>query len=413
MRSDRGSPPSRCRRARARRRRVRQQQRQQHRARPAARARRRRRHRQRRRLDVRRARSTSSGARAQGPGPDGQLPGRRLRRRHRRSSPPGTVDFARQRPAAEARGRVAAAKKGDAGPDPDRSSARSPSPTTSAASKKGLKLDGATIADIFLGKIKKWNDPAIAKLEPGRQPARARRSRSSTAPTSRARRRASPSFLADYSPEWKSKVGADKTVKWPTGTGAKGNDGVAAAVKQTDGAIGYVEQAYALQNNFTYRRGEEQVRQVRRADARRRRRRPARASRSRRTCGFSDRSTRPSAGGLPDRLADVHRSSTRTCARPGMQGDDGQGASRRSSTTASATGRTIARASCRTRRCPPRCKHEGEGGRSTALQCNGSADRRASAWKPGAHHHVAAGGRSDPGAVAARAAARPGAAVGR
>jgi phosphate transport system substrate-binding protein len=59
-------------------------------------------------------------------------------------------------------------------------------------------------------------------------------------------------FLADYSPEWKSGPGVDKTVKWPTGTGAKGNDGVAACVKQNDGSIGYVEQAYALQNNFTY-----------------------------------------------------------------------------------------------------------------------------------------------------------------
>ena len=58
-------------------------------------------------------------------------------------------------------------------------------------------------------------------------------------------------FLQGYNSEWKSKVGSDKTVKWPTGTGAKGNEGVAAAVKQTDGAIGYVEQAYALQNNFT------------------------------------------------------------------------------------------------------------------------------------------------------------------
>ena len=58
-------------------------------------------------------------------------------------------------------------------------------------------------------------------------------------------------FLADYSPEWKSGPGVDKTVKWPTGTGAKGNDGVAGCVKQTDGAVGYVEQAYALQNNFT------------------------------------------------------------------------------------------------------------------------------------------------------------------
>src|SRR5205814_6325674 len=58
-------------------------------------------------------------------------------------------------------------------------------------------------------------------------------------------------FLAAYSKEWSSKVGSDKTVKWPTGTGAKGNDGVAAGVKQQKGAVGYVEEAYALQNNFT------------------------------------------------------------------------------------------------------------------------------------------------------------------
>src|SRR5213076_1757756 len=58
-------------------------------------------------------------------------------------------------------------------------------------------------------------------------------------------------FLSAYSSDWKSKIGADKTVKWPTGTGAKGNAGVAAAVKQSDGAVGYVEEAYALQNNFT------------------------------------------------------------------------------------------------------------------------------------------------------------------
>src|SRR5204863_5316868 len=59
------------------------------------------------------------------------------------------------------------------------------------------------------------------------------------------------SFLSDSSPAWAKQVGSDKTVKWPTGTGAKGNDGVAGAVKQTEGAVGYVEQAYALQNNFT------------------------------------------------------------------------------------------------------------------------------------------------------------------
>src|SRR5581483_10977044 len=60
-------------------------------------------------------------------------------------------------------------------------------------------------------------------------------------------------FLSDYSPAWTAAAGMpDKTVKWPTGTGASGNSGVAAAIKQTQGAIGYVEQAYALENNFTY-----------------------------------------------------------------------------------------------------------------------------------------------------------------
>ena len=59
-------------------------------------------------------------------------------------------------------------------------------------------------------------------------------------------------FLADYSPAWEKGPGVDKTVKWPTGTGAKGNDGVAACIKQNQNSIGYVEQAYALQNNFTF-----------------------------------------------------------------------------------------------------------------------------------------------------------------
>ena len=87
--------------------------------------------------------------------------------------------------------------------------------------------------------------------EQRRRRSRARRSPSATARTSRARRRTSPQFLADYSKAWEKGPGVDKSVKWPTGTGAKGNDGVAACVKQTDGAVGYVEQAYALQNNFT------------------------------------------------------------------------------------------------------------------------------------------------------------------
>jgi phosphate transport system substrate-binding protein len=115
---------------------------------------------------------------------------------------------------------------------------------------KGLKLDGATAANIFLGKITKWNDAALKSLNPSvNLPSKGitvvhRSDESGTT-------KLFTTFLSDYSPEWSSKVGADKTVKWPTGTGAKGNSGVAGGVKQTDGAIGYVELAYALQNNFT------------------------------------------------------------------------------------------------------------------------------------------------------------------
>ncbi len=116
--------------------------------------------------------------------------------------------------------------------------------------KTGLKLDGQTIADIFQGKITTWNDPAITKLNPGV-------SLPSTKITVVHRSDSSgttalfTTFLSDYSSDWKSSVGSDKTVKWPTGTGAAKNAGVATAVKQTDGSIGYVELAYALQNNFT------------------------------------------------------------------------------------------------------------------------------------------------------------------
>ncbi len=116
---------------------------------------------------------------------------------------------------------------------------------------KDLKLDGKTVADIFLGKIKKWNDPAIAKLNPGvNLPGDSMTvvHRSDESGTTKG----FTTFLSDVSPEWKSTIGADKTVKWPTGTGAKGNDGVAAGIKQTKGSIGYVEQAYALQNGFDY-----------------------------------------------------------------------------------------------------------------------------------------------------------------
>jgi phosphate transport system substrate-binding protein len=117
--------------------------------------------------------------------------------------------------------------------------------------KSGLKLDGPTIANIFLGKIKTWDDPAIKTLNPGM-------SLPSTSITVIHRSDSSGTtdgftkFLTATSPQWASSVGHGKDVKWPTGTGGKGNSGVAAAVKQTDGAVGYVEQAYALENNFTY-----------------------------------------------------------------------------------------------------------------------------------------------------------------
>ncbi len=117
--------------------------------------------------------------------------------------------------------------------------------------KSGMKLDGPTISKIFMGQIKTWNDPAIKALNPGM-------SLPSTSITVVHRSDSSGTtagftkFLAATDPTWASQVGTDKEVKWPTGTGAAKNSGVAAAVKQTSGAIGYVEQAYALENNFTY-----------------------------------------------------------------------------------------------------------------------------------------------------------------
>jgi phosphate transport system substrate-binding protein len=115
----------------------------------------------------------------------------------------------------------------------------------------GLKLDGKTIADIYLGKVKTWDDAEIKALNPGV-------SLPSTAITVIHRSDSSgttsgfTAFLASVDPEFKSKVGEGKDVQWPTGTGAKGNAGVAGAVQQTAGSVGYVEQAYALQHKFTY-----------------------------------------------------------------------------------------------------------------------------------------------------------------
>jgi len=114
-----------------------------------------------------------------------------------------------------------------------------------------LVLSGPVLGDIYLGKIKKWNDPAIAALNPGvKLPdldiavvRRADGSGTSFIWTN---------YLSKVSPEWKSKVGEGTTVAWPTGTGGKGNDGVAAFVQRLPGAIGYVEWAYAKQNHMTY-----------------------------------------------------------------------------------------------------------------------------------------------------------------
>jgi len=116
----------------------------------------------------------------------------------------------------------------------------------------GLKLDGPTIANIFLGKIKTWNDPAIKALNPGvNLPSTAITvvHRSDSSGTTKG----FTTFLSDYSPAWTAAAGPpDKIVKWPLGTGAKGNAGVAAAIQQTSGSIGYLDQAYALQNHFEY-----------------------------------------------------------------------------------------------------------------------------------------------------------------
>ncbi len=114
-----------------------------------------------------------------------------------------------------------------------------------------LTIDGPTLAKIFLGDIKTWNDPAIKKLNPSVQlPSQAiaivHRSDGSGTTYNFAY------YLADVSPDWKSKVGVNTSVQWPSGIGAKGNEGVANNVGNTKGSIGYVEYAYAKQNKLTF-----------------------------------------------------------------------------------------------------------------------------------------------------------------
>jgi phosphate transport system substrate-binding protein len=114
-----------------------------------------------------------------------------------------------------------------------------------------LVIDGPTLAGIFLGKVKTWDDPVIKKLNPNAKlPSEAiavvHRSDGSGTTFN------FTYYLALVSPDWKSQVGSATSVEWPVGIGAKGNEGVSNNVSQTKGSIGYVEYAYALQNKLVY-----------------------------------------------------------------------------------------------------------------------------------------------------------------
>jgi phosphate transport system substrate-binding protein len=114
-----------------------------------------------------------------------------------------------------------------------------------------LKFSGPALADIFLGKITKWNDPAIVKLNPGVNLPNA-----DITVVHRADGSGTTYIWADYlakvSPEWKTKVGVGTSPNWPVGVGGKGNEGVAGLVTQSPGSIGYVELIFALQNKISY-----------------------------------------------------------------------------------------------------------------------------------------------------------------
>ena len=310
-------------RARARRRGMWEQQRQQHALAAPAQRQLGLRHRQRRRLDVRRPRLPAVGLDAEGPGRHAQLPARRLGRRRRRARP-GHRQLRRQRPGADA-GRPQDAHEGRGRPDPD-----------------VLRRDHGVL------QRQRPRQGPQARRPDARRTSSSGRSRPGTTRRSQAstRARSCPSYedhgrpplrrvghdqglhdvpLRLHRPSGRAKVGADKTVKWPTGTGAKGNDGVAAAIKQTDGAIGYVEQAYALQNNFTL------------ADVKNKSGKfiaPTLESTSAAGEGIEDpagprhqhdRLAEP--GGVPDRVADVRRHLQGPC-KAGMKRVRRQGAER-------------------------------------------------------------------------------------
>ncbi len=114
-----------------------------------------------------------------------------------------------------------------------------------------LRLTGPLLADIYRGVIKRWNDPLLARANPGIQlpnlPITVVHRSDGSGTTF-----LFTSYLAMKAPRWAAEVGANDAVKWPTGIGGKGNDGVAAYVEQTPGGIGYVEYAFAKENNLTY-----------------------------------------------------------------------------------------------------------------------------------------------------------------
>ena len=115
----------------------------------------------------------------------------------------------------------------------------------------GIHLTGDVIADIFLGKIANWNDPRITRLSPGTKFPNlgiAPFHRSDGSGTTNA----FTTYLSQISPDWKNGPGAGKSVRWVKGLGGKGNPGVAALIKQTEGGIGYIELAYAVQNVISY-----------------------------------------------------------------------------------------------------------------------------------------------------------------
>jgi phosphate transport system substrate-binding protein len=114
-----------------------------------------------------------------------------------------------------------------------------------------LKFTGPLLADIFSAKIGKWNDPEIAKINPG-----VKLPSTDIVVVHRSEGSGTTFVFTDYlsavSPDWKGKIGKGPTVNWPSGLGAKGNEGVAGQVKQTPGSIGYVELFYAIQNKMPY-----------------------------------------------------------------------------------------------------------------------------------------------------------------